>query len=167
MEKEKKWYIMTPINDHPAVIVNAYREELEGKFSSLSPPYNSKEEIYADKHVLKEPCKICGGIVDIGYREVGYKLKRKNICFDCNFWEGIIEDKDSKIRVFADHVAYRVGVENPNPYFEGFKGFGGRGFKITNLKTGEEIISHNLWCNGDIPELFWDRLPDTHKIETL
>lgn len=64
---------------------------------------------------------------------------------------------DPARRVVVGHrhyIAEDEGATGP------FKGHGGRLFTWRMLDTGEVRSSRNLWSQGEIPERFWDRLPD-------
>ena len=52
--------------------------------------------------------------------------------------------------VVVNGKRYTIGKEDPNLLF---KGFGGARFDI-EFFDGRKIVSHNLWCQGDIPEEF-------------
>ena len=157
----KKWYIMTPRGGEPSVIVHSEYADLEGKFSRLSHAYDTKEAIFEDKNVLLEPCKLCGGVVYIWYSgDMKERLQEKNICFSCDFWESVhaeVQRKGTK-KIIVEGSAYHISKDTPGDYF---KGHGGRRFVIRYLATGEEVVSHNLWHDGDVPPNFKEKLPDT------
>lgn len=77
-------------------------------------------------------------------------------CFHINFWNEIVDDKDNPNRVRVNGKAYYIGNEKDK---SSFRGFGGARFHIKFL-DGREVISTNLWHNGEIPEDFRDRLSD-------
>ena len=95
-----------------------------------------------------------------------YSMKRTTreadgYCFDCSFWLGHIARRignnapwrDSS--VIVNHTAYHVNPDGEG----GFRGHGGHKFKI-QFFDGRQVVSHNLWCQGDIDERFRDRLPN-------
>jgi hypothetical protein len=42
----------------------------------------------------------------------------------------------------------------------GFKGFGGRAFRIKRWSDGTIIETRNLWHQGTVPEYFKDQIPN-------
>jgi hypothetical protein len=56
-------------------------------------------------------------------------------------------------------TAYFVGEESKDGKHGWGSGFGGSEFHIHPFK-GDDIVSHNLWCQGDVPSNFKDLLPD-------
>lgn len=77
-------------------------------------------------------------------------------CFHINTWNERSEQKDNPNSVIVDHNAYWIGEEKSKSFF---RGFGGHQFKI-NFYDGRYIESTNLWDNGEIPEEYWDKLPN-------
>jgi hypothetical protein len=73
-------------------------------------------------------------------------------CFQCNFWKEKIEIKDSENVMRVNHYHYILG-----PHI-GMRGFGGRMFLFE--KQGKLYKSCNVWFQGEIPERFWNDLPD-------
>lgn len=67
-------------------------------------------------------------------------------------------------QVRVDHVLYEIRPEvPPDPRFPreatGGRGFGGQEFTI-RFHNGRTIKTRNLWWLGDIPEEYWEALPD-------
>jgi hypothetical protein len=123
-------------------------------FSSRSRAYETREELIEDNEILPDPCYMCGSIIKANYASpIGDQIKDRNLCFFCNFWLEIQFDKDNPRRFFIDHNAYFMKDDDPNASFQGF---GGCLFIIK--KDDKEIHTHNLWHNGEIPELFWDKI---------
>jgi hypothetical protein len=89
-------------------------------------------------------------------------MKELNICFKCAFWEKHARDWESGNKnniYFIDGSRYHdCGSVDKNT--KGFIGHGGREFIIQNLNTKEIIKTNNLWCQGDVPKEFKNRLPD-------
>ena len=83
-------------------------------------------------------------------------------CFTCYFWykrylRHIAFPNQSFI---VDGTAYMV-CEEPKEGERGWGcGFGGSEFRIKPFGSDEVIISHNVWCQGDVPDNFKDLLPD-------
>lgn len=87
--------------------------------------------------------------------ETNEELIKYNLCFTCNFWRRKVDIAhfDSVARINGTH--YRIVNYNENS--EG--GFGGRHFKIA-FDDGRVVETTNLWCQGEIPEIWKARLPD-------
>lgn len=99
-------------------------------------------------------CIKCGEL-ETGSWSHNNELITEQLCFGCNFWRDQARDKDSPFVARIGHVHYRIGPNN----CRGFAGHGGRRFDI-RFNDGREVITNNLWCQGDIPEHFHDELPD-------
>lgn len=95
-------------------------------------------------------CKICGK--EIAESRYMTDILCSENCFEKNFWNEIIAEKDKYIII--NNTCYRDGGKTPGNYF---KGFGGRRFYIRYF-DGREITTDNLWCQGDIPEEYQDIL---------
>ena len=99
-----------------------------------------------------------GGLVDnFGHREppcpscgIIFKRFRGRLCSYCGFWTEKLSMNG--IRINGTHY---MPSNDTGP----FKGYGGHDFKI-QMNSGEVIHTSNLWCQGDIPENFRERLPD-------
>lgn len=103
-------------------------------------------------------CKVCGKPFTKTKWGEPYKLICSEECFEKNFWLEIIQEKEH--HPVIDGTCYylnRNDLEGRGP----FKGCAGHHFRIRFLDTGEVVDTTNLWVNGDIPEEFRDRLPDT------
>lgn len=82
--------------------------------------------------------------------------------FTNEFWQGHYEQalKDPKHHPVIDGVKYFIDTRESND--AGFNGFGGRKFTI-RFNDGTEITTCNLWHNGEVPDEWRDKLPDTAK----
>ena len=84
-------------------------------------------------------------------------------CFVQYFWDEKVKafnkktEVNSPIPAIINGTHYMVHPDVPGK--TPFRGFGGREFKI-RFNDGKEIVTHNLWCQGDIPESHRDKLPD-------
>ena len=99
-------------------------------------------------------CEICGREFDKKH----YSGKFENICglnncFGEKFWRIIVDEKDE--HVFINGGSYFIEDENKG----GFRGFDGRKFRIRK-NDGTEIVTTNLWYQGQVPDNFKDILPD-------
>lgn len=88
--------------------------------------------------------------------DVRVRLDERKLCFGCLIWTEHLEEKSSRI-VRVKGVQYRIGEKTSAP--DHCKGFGGSRYKI-KFFDGRKEESTNLWCNGDIPPHFRDRMPD-------
>jgi len=105
-------------------------------------------------------CKECGAEIRFGFgKEVEDRMRRLGVCVSCEFWLGWVERRDDSRVARVNHVHYFVEDEFDTC---GVRGFDGRRFVI-EWNDGRRATTTNLWCQGDIPEYFWDRLPDNAK----
>jgi hypothetical protein len=112
-------------------------------------------------------CSICGQPREVGIygSATQGRLDRKEICFGCDFWiEKVLwkTEGDPKA-VIVNGRHYYIGEEQEKGY-GGFRGFGGSEFKI-KFNDGRRVVSHNLWCQGDVPAHFRDVLTDNAVFE--
>lgn len=97
-------------------------------------------------------CRICGKTdsleewVECNEKKI---MEKENVCFHCAFWlEKIALTNENTVIVNGER--YTIGEENPDLYF---KGFGGAEFNI-EFFDGRKVVSHNMWYQGKIPEMF-------------
>lgn len=104
-------------------------------------------------------CKECGITARAAYvDEVRDEMVNRSLCFTCNFWTNWVErDKTDTNSVVVDGSHYHIADEHHAEF--GFRGFGGARFKIL-FNDGREVVSTNLWHQGDIPEHFKSRIPN-------
>ena len=155
---KKYWWLMT--TEKVTKIVHDTYEAVHNRavhnWSSLSAGYETKKALIKHEGIFKCPCTECGGIVSTCYTlELADNLRFFNICFYCYFWLEKLKIKDDPNTVRVRGTHYIICQDNTL----GFRGFGGAEFRI-KFHDGRYIISHNLWCQDDIPERFKDRLPD-------
>ena len=100
-------------------------------------------------------CEICGKNFEKELWGGEFSRCCSEHCFTIKFWDGICEEKEE--HVVINGVCYAIADEPVN----GFLGYGGRKFKIKMFDTGEVIETNNLWCQGDVPEEYKYRLPNT------
>lgn len=137
-------------------------EMSRGDIYRVGTLYNTLDELKFGEKIHEHLCKSCGSIFGTNYHEIGKDLREKNLCFTCNFWEGIIQDfNKSEKHIVVDGVKYTIGPEK-TPEF-GFRGYGGSLFIIKFLNSDRVTKTTNLWCQGDVPERFRERLPDNAK----
>jgi hypothetical protein len=106
-------------------------------------------------------CVECGEEDDANYVDSTRALMlRDQRCFTCYFWLGHIES-DRSNAVVASGTHYRIQPDSKTGFAVGF---GGAEFRFRPIAGGDDIVSHNVWYQGEIPERFRDRLPDTHTL---
>lgn len=155
MRKKTKYYLATVFDEKITKIITE-EEKQTLRLSSYRGPFDSKKELKEHCEMLKEPCKICGGIVELEYTEpLKSELIEDGICFSCHFWKEKVHSYNERT-VIVDGLHYRYFDDNPGA---AFLGFGGREFRI-KFNDGREVVTHNLWHQGNIPERFRDKLPD-------
>jgi len=104
-------------------------------------------------------CKICGDTDKHKFSEpTQSRLEREELCFNCDFWMEKVPYADDPRSVRVKGTHYFIGEENAAGS-RGFRGFAGHRFVI-KFDDGREVISTNLWCQGDIPPYFKELLPD-------
>lgn len=111
-------------------------------------------------------CKVCGDIVDHDnyVNDVAKAMKENQLCFRCELWKERAEQlpKEDKYRhPIIDGTYYTIGDENSTSHF---RGFDGARFQI-EFNDGHKVISTNLWCGGDIPAVWQDKLPNNARFE--
>lgn len=105
-------------------------------------------------------CKECGVRSTLSWNGLkNYQLKQAGLCFDCEFWIRKI-DWDVLNVVRVNHHHYHIAEAAPGEYF---RGHGGRSFRVYFF-DGRVVESQNVWSQGEIPERFWDRLPDNAEL---
>jgi hypothetical protein len=121
-------------------------------YSSMSAGYETEAELREKNGIPDEPCKECGSIFSTHYSEpVKTLLLERGICHHCNHFLQLI-GKQHALRINGVHWMGKAGDKG--------QGCGGRTFGIRMLGTGEEFQTSNLWCQGEIPSHFRERLPD-------
>lgn len=155
-----KWYFVGT-TDGPNLIVNTTKvlntgHSEYGYINHLTPPYKTRELLVEHCHILDKPCVECGGVVMTHYHNNESMIAR-NMCFGCNHFTDFIKRANHPNIMIVNHIIYSVVSENPNTP-SSFKGFGGA--KFVFVKDGNTIESTNVWCGGDIPKHFWNRIPD-------
>lgn len=162
----KLWFLVNYQDDNrKAEIIHVEPKSIwvngwQNIYSSISPGYDTEEELRERQKILDEPCKCCGSPFGTTYHEpIDSKLRELNICFSCNFWYDKMKMKN---RIIINGTMYGDGGNGKTDAI-GFKGHGGREFKIEFLEDGRILETNNLWCNGDIPQIFRDKFPDNAK----
>lgn len=116
-----------------------------------------------DEEGMKEVynCRICGGPEQAHYCEpTKTEMTKGQLCFMCHFWQekiGWREENRPDCFVIEGHH-YKVNPDAPKGAFG--VGFGGSKFHIKPNDGRSEIVTKNLWHQGDVPERFRDVLTD-------
>lgn len=88
-------------------------------------------------------------------------VAKMSLCFSCYFWLGIafkvLPDDKNSVRVEGHH--YYINPEDIGTDVKWCRGHGGRKY-IIKFNDGREVISTNLWHQGEIPPHFAEILPD-------
>ena len=77
-------------------------------------------------------------------------------CFLINHWNEMVEIKDCPNIARINGEQYYIGEETSNKTIRGFSGRK----HIIRFFDGREVVSTNLWYNGEIPESHRELLPD-------
>lgn len=105
-------------------------------------------------------CEICGK----EYNEKDYIegsirsiMEEKHYCFNCAFWEEKVREADEDTFV-VNNTRYHGSLVDKNKV-KGFLGFGGADFYV---KFNDGRIRHynNVWCQGDVPEIWREKIPN-------
>ena len=154
----KSWYYIRNRNKSMIVydtLLNV-NDKIHMDWSSRSPGYSTEKELREKEGIHDKPCLRCGNIIDGMTVNPDADIPERTLCFFCEFWNDKvpIKDLDTVARINGEH--YIIMPESDLP---SIRGFGGERFKI-RFFDGREVITHNLWYQGVIPEAFKDDLPD-------
>lgn len=109
-------------------------------------------------------CSECSKEVEVGRfsEPTNGEMIKQELCFNCHFWTKRVEEFDNYHRFVANGTHYTIADEH-SP--SSFRGYGGARWVVT-FYDGREVLTSNLWCQGDVPEHFRARLPDTATVES-
>lgn len=110
------------------------------------------EKVYPTVH-----CLWCGSVDLASYMDdVIEAMVQLKACFSCYHWlsNAQADSWEEPLAVIAGHSHFRIRPEDYR-----FKGHGGHRFVI-KFFDGRVITTTNLWSQGDIPEHFWELMPD-------
>lgn len=163
--KDLKFYLVGGLDNVVDTIISSRdRVNLGVVYSSISPGYSSEEELRIGENILNDCCSSCGGVVSDGYSNTPMIL-RLNMCHNCCFWtekcDNFNDDDRAWVMGGVHYVVGKVFIESKHKGYN-FRGHGGRRFTWVD-KDGDDYESSNLWCQGIVPKLFRDRLPDNGK----
>ena len=131
------------------------------------PPKDKDGNVIKDKNgnIIWEPATCaCGQVWDKSqwhHIEEPNGDKKPDECFYCYCWRGNLESDsktpDKVVIVNGDH--YQIGNEPSKDHPTGMYGYGGSEFRI-QFNDGRQVITHNLWHQGTIPEYWKAKFPD-------
>lgn len=110
-------------------------------------------------------CTVCSDDDELKYNgKIGERMRAHLVCFSCAFWQALIEqdasDPENVVIVNGSHYLIRPDLAPHKPKF--LAGFGGTRWDIRFL-DGHQVVSHNLWAQGVIPERWRGALPDNAR----
>lgn len=164
----KKWYLInvyapeSPHIQEREVIFHCERENLP-TWTSCTPGFDTEAE-------LREYCKLpdwkcckCGGEVTLTY--YGYeRMIEHKMCFHCDHFR---EQKELMLtnpnKMVINGGIYTIVPESKG----GFKGYGGRLFRIRKFGQEQVLVTTNLWHQGDVPKVWREEMPDTAEFINL
>lgn len=105
-------------------------------------------------------CEICGKEIE---KSMYYgSVLCSSECHTEKYWLDRVKaiEKDPYEFTIIDGTCYHFDRDNPiEKDRRGFLGYDGRHFKI-KLNDDTTYETNNLWCNGDVPEKYKDKLKD-------
>jgi len=101
-------------------------------------------------------CIICGKEIEES-KYTNATLCSKE-CFTTNFWEEKVRLADEYTPV-VNGTRYHMTLSKKKENGWNMMGHGGSMFYI-KFNDGRTFKCNNLWCQGDVPEAFKDRIPD-------
>jgi hypothetical protein len=129
-----------------------------GGSHSISGPTREQAETHLARFVANGVCVECGDALNADYME---ERKRKildtHTCFECLFWLEYVASQSDPTHAIVSGNHYVI--KRDGDHWAGFIGHGGAEFDI-RFNDGREVVSHNLWAQGSVPERFRGRLPN-------
>ena len=114
-----------------------------------------------------ETCTKCGAPYTLSdWREGNIKeiMKDKKFCFNCGFWTEKIQEADD-VTFVIDGTRYHCGGTCDPKVEKRYKGHGGAKHKIKKFDSDKVYLTDNLWCQGNVPELFKKDIPDNAEFK--
>ena len=113
-------------------------------------------------------CKNCGAEFDETLRDL-----ESDLCFSCYFWEEQYQT-DQEYRKIPEHFSeviiidghHYVADTDPSHKKNLYKGIGGAPH-LVKFKDGRVEAFDNLWHQGEIPEIFREKLPDNAEFISI
>ena len=97
-------------------------------------------------------CSLCEDLYEESIAKGGIedRMREDHLCFGCSQWSIRAEGENPLV---IDGMRYSLGTGNSG-------GMAGRKFVIEYF-SGEIVETHDLWCQGEVPEYFREEIPDT------
>lgn len=155
----RKWYLITHADKEKEGREEVFYTERENlpKWTSCSPGYATLQALEKESAIADFVCCKCGGAVSLHFTNKD-ELVLNRMCYSCNHFRQIaILTKIDRTRLVINNTAYHYERDVQGV---GFRGFGGREFRIKRFDSDEVVITHNLWCQGDIPIVWREDLPN-------
>jgi len=106
-------------------------------------------------------CRKCGNkLFKSTYaQKIMQELEKLDLCFSCKHWfDWCNRDKTDTNSVVINGNHYHISQDAVRGDMS-FSGFSGREFTI-KFNDGRTIVTHNMWHQGDIPDIFLKDFPD-------
>jgi len=133
----------------------------KNKVTRISRGFDSLEKLYKEQQIPEWRCTKCGGLVGLHYYNKEQLIEHK-LCQTCLFFfEQKKAHSNNPKKIVVEGDLYTMSSSDNDS--GGFKGYGGRTFKIRCLKTGKITECNNLWHQGTPPEIWKDEFPNTHE----
>lgn len=158
VELSKNWRLVAPVPEYDTWGLVELRED--GTASGRCN-YSTREEASADysRWAANGNCKECGDVLyDQWIEDVKQRVLTEKLCHGCLFWSDYAKTSSDPAHLVVNGYHYVISPDQPNGY-RGFVGHGGAEFLI-KFSDGREVVSRNLWAQGQVPQHFRDRLPD-------
>lgn len=109
-------------------------------------------------------CRECGQTDDANYMDpTRREMIAAQLCFTCHFWTDWVKRRDDANVARIGGLHYYIGPENAGPAQS--RGFAGAR-SVIRFANGREVVTTNLWHQGEIPAHFRGRLPDNAQFVT-
>lgn len=109
-------------------------------------------------------CKICGKPIWLQWLgDKDKNLVELQECFGCNFWMNLVRKGDNIVIDHPRRNEYTISGRHHYQFGKAtkpssFNGFAGQRFVI-RFFDGRIVETCDLWLQGKVPELFFDKLP--------
>ena len=135
----------------------------DGEFDVNLVLEDARSILEETKSWTKLPCQACGDKISFTFgEERNDELYDNRYCFNCNFWSSALEEMktDNNFYVVDGSLCWDGGNGKTDMF--GYRGHGGYPFYIL-CNDGRKVTTDNLWHNGDVPQVWLDKFPNTAK----
>lgn len=141
-------------NDHQFMderpdLFQKVHEGCGARITSASQAFEGEPALY---------CSICGAPDNANYN-IRKEMLEQKLCFTCHFWQDKIRWRSEGNPKAAVINGQHNMIEPDESGDRRWSGCGGREFKI-KFNDGRQVVTHNLWHQGSIPERFRNVLTD-------